>query len=181
MFDTSFAAIYKIGDCSLSLSKAKKPVTGIDDRIDVYWEVDDIDAAFRTLIEKGATSLTPVTQVLNIRIAKVVDPFGNVIGLTGDVEPDTNRTVENKPSETAMSVAFCRALFAKDNRDEIKGADYLAEIFLTDEAKKLLQDEKSQRWAVQNLITSPLYGYLIARTSYIDSVFIRACNTDIKR
>lgn len=32
------------------------------------------------------------------------------------------RSIENQPSETAMTVAFCRALAAKDERDAIKGS-----------------------------------------------------------
>ena len=74
-----------------------------------------------------------------------------------------------------MSVTFCRALASKDEREEIKGPDNIAEIFLAEEAKKLLIDNTTRKWAIQQLVTSPLYGYFIARTAYIDSVFQKVC------
>jgi hypothetical protein len=45
------------------------------------------------------------------------------------------RSVQDVPSETAMATATMRALAAHDERDEIRGADYLAEVFLTDDRK----------------------------------------------
>jgi methyltransferase (TIGR00027 family) len=179
VYDTPFAVIFRVGDCSLSLSIAKNSFPENTGRIDVYWEVDDIDSAFQKLIQNGAKIHTPITQVLNIRIARVVDPFGNIIGLSGEAQKAEKRTVENQPSETAMSVAFCRALAAKDEREELKGPDFLAEIFLTDEAKTALFDNNSRKWAVQNLVTSPLYGYFLARTAFVDSIFISACKDEI--
>jgi predicted enzyme related to lactoylglutathione lyase len=179
IFDTPFAKIYKIGNCSLSLAKSKNPLVKPDERMDVYWEVDDIDSAFEKFVQHGAQVKTPVKQVLNIRIAQLIDPFGKVIGLTGELLNKENRTVEKQPSETAQSVAFCRALASKEKRQEIKGPDYLAELFLTDETKKILQDDDSRKWAIQNLVTSPLYGYFIARTAFIDSIFNNAYENDI--
>ncbi len=181
VFDTPFAKIYNIGNCSLSLAKAMNPLVNPDLRMDVYWEVDDIDAAFEKFVRQGAQVKTPVKQVLNIRIAQVIDPFGNIIGLTGELLDKADRTVEKQPSETALSVAFCRALAAKESREEVKGSDYLAELFLTDEAKKLIDNDNSRKWAIQNLVTSPLYGYFIARTAFIDSIFKNACDNDISQ
>lgn len=157
------------------------PLVNPDLRMDVYWEVDDIDAAFEKFVRQGAQVKTPVKQVLNIRIAQVIDPFGNIIGLTGELLDKADRTVEKQPSETALSVAFCRALAAKESREEVKGSDYLAELFLTDEAKKLIDNDNSRKWAIQNLVTSPLYGYFIARTAFIDSIFKNACDNDISQ
>jgi len=42
-------------------------------------------------------------------------------------------SVEHKPSETAMGAAMLRALAALDEREEIRGPAYLAEIFLTED------------------------------------------------
>ena len=179
IFDTPFAAIYNFGGCSLSLAKAKNPLAEVNGRMDVYWEVDDIDSAFATFVHHGARIQTPVKKVLNIRVAQLIDPFGNVIGLTGDLSKPEDRTVEKQPSETAMSVAFSRALASKDDRTELKGPDDLAEIFLNDEAKRILHDGDSRKWAVQNLVKSPLYGYFIARTAFMDSIFLDACENDI--
>jgi methyltransferase (TIGR00027 family) len=178
-FDSPFAVIFIVGDCSLSLAKGKNPLPENTERIDVYWEVDDIDAVFAKFIENGAVSHTPIKAALNIRVAKVIDPFGNIIGLTGPVAEINKRTVEEQPSETAMSVAFCRALAFKEDREEIKGPDYLAESFLKDEAKKILADANSRNWAIQNLVTSPLYGYFISRTAFFDSIFESALKENI--
>ncbi|MGD8780375.1 MAG: SAM-dependent methyltransferase [Ignavibacteria bacterium] len=178
-FDTPFAKIYNIGNCSLSLVKSKTPMNEANNKMDVYWEVDDIDSAFEKFVHHGARIQTPIKQVLNTRIAQVIDPFGNIIGLTGESLNQEDRTVEKQPSETALSVAFCRALASKESRKELKGLDYLAELFLTDEAKKILYDDDSRKWAIENLVTSPLYGYFIARTAFIDSIFNNACDDDI--
>ena len=181
VFDTPFAVIFNVGDCSLSLSKVVPPAQECAERVDTYWEVDDIDAAFQRLVESGAQTHTPVRAVLNIRIAKVIDPFGNLIGITGSALDARGRSVENQPSETAMTAAFCRALAAKDERAEIKGQDYLAEIFLTDEAKKPLADYPSRKWTIQNLVTSTLYGYFLSRTAYIDALFRKSLAEHVRQ
>jgi len=179
VFDTPFAKIYNIGDCSLSLAKSPASSNEPCESMHVYWEVDDIDSVFEKMVSMGAQVKSPVKQVFNIRIAQLVDPFVNVIGLTGELKNTENRTVEKQPSETAQTVAFCRALAFKDNRQEVKGPDYLAELFLNDDAKKILQNEDSRKWAKENLVTSPLYSYFIARTSFIDSIFKSACEENI--
>ena len=181
VFDTPFAVIFKVGDCSLSLSKAAKPWSEASSRMDVFWEVDDIDLVFNQLIERGARIQQPVTPVLNISVAKVLDPFGNCIGLSGKPRKEEKKTVEEKPSETAMSAAFCRALAFKDDREEIQGPDFLAEQFLTDEARKTLADAKSRKWMIENVVTSPLYGFMIARTAFLDAVFKKACQDEISQ
>ena len=179
LFEAPFAAVYMVGDCSLSLSKSKGSLPEFNERVEVYWEVDDIDFAYTKLIEEGAKPKTEIQPVLNIRIAKVIDPFGNIIGLSGKAPDTEKRTIESHPSESAMTTAFCRALAYKDEREEIKGPDNLAEIFLNDEAIKILNDSTSRKWAIESLVSIPLYGYFIARTAFIDSIFINACNENI--
>jgi len=172
VFSAPFVAIYKIGECSLSLSLHQSPTSSdTNERTETYWEVEDIDVTYKRLLDLGAKPLMPVKTVLNIRIAKVTDPFGNTIGITGSMPDVKNRTVEHQPSETAMTTAFCRALAFLEDRKEIQGPDSLAELFLTDEAKKPLNDSATRKWAIQNLVTAPLYGYLLARTAYFDRIF----------
>lgn len=174
VLDTPFFVIFKIGECTLSLTK-NDPASSVNvESSETYWEVDNIDLSYQKLIELGAKVHTPIKEVLNIRIAKVIDPFGNVVCITGAQLNTQERTIEKKPSETAMIAAFARAVAAKDDRMKIKGPDYLAELFLTDEGKKPLSDVASRKWAIQNLITPPLYGYFICRTAYIDSIFKKA-------
>jgi methyltransferase (TIGR00027 family) len=174
LFDSPIAAIFKVGDCSLSLSKSVTHAQPAEERVATYWEVDDVDAAYKRLIESGATPVTAVKDVLNIRIAQVRDPFGNILGLSGPPLNVQDRTVEQQPSETAMSAAFCRALAAKDERKEITGPDVLAALFTKDKGKELLKDSTSRKWAIDHLVSSALYGYFIARTAYFDGVFCQA-------
>jgi hypothetical protein len=47
----------------------------------------------------------------------------------------TEKSVQSQPSETALATATLRALAALDEREKIKGHDYLAEIFLDAESK----------------------------------------------
>ena len=178
VFDTPFAKIYRIGDCSLSLAKSEAPINKANG-IDVYWEVDDIDSAFKKFVLHGAQVKTPIKHILNIQIAQLIDPFGNIIGLTSEQLHEEERTVEKKPSETALSVAFCRAAAVKEKRAEIKGPDYLAELFISDDSQKILNDDKSLKWTIQNIVTSPLYGFIISRTAFIDSIFKNACEDNI--
>src|ERR687893_478682 len=47
-----------------------------------YWGVNDIEAAYRHMIDRGAAAREPVTDVGgDIKVASVTDPFGNAIGL----------------------------------------------------------------------------------------------------
>ena len=173
VFDTPFAAIFNIGGNSLSIVKQTGPLHSDNERSTTYWEVDDIDDSYKTLLESGATSHTEVKTILNIKTAKVIDPFGNIIGITGMAD-SKKQAVENQPSETAMNVAFSRAIAALEDREKIKGRDYIAEIFLDDDKKKYLKDKMLREVAINKFITPRLYGYLLARTAFIDNVFEKA-------
>ena len=179
IFDSPFVVIFNINGCSLSLSKINHAVSDIPETTEIYWEVDNIDETYQRLIENNAKVHTPIKDIMNIRIAKVIDPFGNIIGLSGNQTAIKERTVEKRPSETALNVAFCRALAFKDEREEIKGPDYLAELFLNEDAKKALKDNSSRIWTIKNLITSPLYGYLLSRTEYIDDIYKKQLSDNI--
>lgn len=181
VLDTPFLVIFKIGECTLSLAKSNSASSVNVESSETYWEVDDIDLAYQKLVELGAKVHTSIKEVLNIRIAKVIDPFGNMVCITGSQQDAQERTIEKKPSETAMIAAFARAVSAKEDRLQIKGPDYLAELFLTDEGKKPLSDIASRRWAIQNLITPPLYGYFICRTAYIDSIYKKALSENFSQ
>lgn len=179
ILDTPFVIIFRVGDCTLSLSKTNNPNRPESEQAEIYWEVDDIDSSLQKMIDMGAKEHMPITDRLNIRIAKVIDPFGNIIGITGSQPEVHRRSVENRPSDSAMVLAFCRALAFKDEREEIKGSDYLAECFLTEESKKPLKDSASRKWAIEKLITSPKYGYSISRTAYIDAIFKKCLSENI--
>ena len=171
MFDNPFVVVFKVGDCTLSIAKTNAPLNDAAEQTETFWEVEDIDSSFQKLIRLGARQHTAVKDVLNIRIAKVIDPFGNIIGITGFPLDIKKRSVENKPSESALIVTFCRALSANDEREEIKGPDFLAEYFLSEEGKKSLKDRASRKWTIQQMITSPKFGFIVSRTAFFDFIF----------
>ncbi|MEW5957134.1 MAG: SAM-dependent methyltransferase [Chloroflexota bacterium] len=178
VFDTPFIVIFAVGDFRLNLVPTTKPAPRSDERVVAYWAVADIDVAYQRLLEAGATPHTEIRPVLDTRLAKVVDPFGNILGIAGKAA-DRKESVENQPSESAMTVAFCRALAANDEREEIRGPDYLAEIFLTEDGRRPLKDRTSREWVIKKLVTPELYAYFIARTAYIDHIFEQALRANL--
>jgi len=179
VFDTPFAVIFTVGGCSLSVIKGIPPLPEDTRRIITYWEVEDVDSAYQTLLEAGALPVSEVKTVFSIKVAQVADPFGNVIGITGDAVRPEEQTVDRRPSEAARTVAYCRALAALDDREEIRGPDSLASIFLSDDDRRTLKDHASREWVITRLITPRLFGYFMARTAYIDEVFKKALRSNI--
>jgi methyltransferase (TIGR00027 family) len=174
VFETPNAAVFVAGDCSLSLVKGEPPLPESNNRVETFWSVDDIEASYEELLAAGAKPLAPVRALLNIKMAKVLDPFGNSIGLTAVASNVKESAVENQPSETALNIAICRALAALEERDEIKGPDFMAELFLPEEGKKHLRDAASRTWGMQRGISPSLYAYTIARTAYLDAAYKNA-------
>jgi methyltransferase (TIGR00027 family) len=82
--------------------------------------------------------------------------------------------LEKQASGTAMATAFMRALAAYDPRKEVRGKDYLAEIFLEEEQKKPLKDLKIRAWVMKNRIAPGAYEFMIARTAFFDRIVEQA-------
>jgi methyltransferase (TIGR00027 family)/uncharacterized protein (TIGR02118 family) len=84
-------------------------------------------------------------------------------------DQSSDETLEEKPSQTAAYVAFCRALSFRDQRADIRGPDSLAHLFIPDEAKKSLESADS----IQRGITfsGQIFGMLVARTAFFDTKF----------
>ncbi|HVO70577.1 MAG TPA: SAM-dependent methyltransferase [Aggregatilineaceae bacterium] len=84
--------------------------------------------------------------------------------------------LETQPSASALNVARCRAIAANEPREEIRGPDYLAEIFLGDDARKSLKDPATHALILKKLaaVSPGGYEYFIARTAYMDAVVERA-------
>jgi methyltransferase (TIGR00027 family) len=96
------------------------------------------------------------------------------------MEADTSkRSVEYQPSATAMATAFLRALTSYDEREEVKGPDYLAEVFLTEDRKRLLKDPIVREWVMRNKITPGMYEFMIARTAFFDYVVQQALRENV--
>ena len=93
---------------------------------------------------------------------------------------DTSKmSVEHKPSETAMGAATLRALAALDERKEIRGPDYLAEIFLTEDRKNALRDPAIRESVIKKRIIPGMYEFLIARTAFFDDIVEQALRENI--
>jgi len=162
---------FVIGDSMLGLVPGAGTSTQSDGRVIASWSVNDVDAAYRRLLDLGATVHTELRTVQQKRTGAVIDPFGNVIGITGSPGDPQKQSVEEQPSESAMGVTICRALGARDGRPGLRGRDNLAEIFLADDRKKILADQASREYIIQKMVTPELYGYILARTAYLDRVF----------
>ncbi len=78
--------------------------------------------------------------------------------------------VKHEVSGTARATAMMRALAAHDPRQEIRGADNLAELFLAEEQKAPLKDPKVRDWVMKNRIPPGAYEFMIARTAFFDEV-----------
>lgn len=78
-FDQPFYVGFSVGGFELGLMPDATPgIAGAQ----ALWGVDDADGAFARLLQLGATSLEPVTDVGDgIRVAAVQDPFGNRFGI----------------------------------------------------------------------------------------------------
>lgn len=79
-FDQPFYVGFNVGGFELGLT----PDGGPDAKtvVGAFWGVKDIDAAHSRLLELGAVPRTEVQDVgEGIRVADVLDPFGNVLGI----------------------------------------------------------------------------------------------------
>ena len=80
-FDQPFYVGFNVGGFELGLDPDPSSSAGAGGVI-VYWGVRHVDVALKRLLSLGATERTNVQDVgEGIRIATVLDPFGNVFGV----------------------------------------------------------------------------------------------------
>ena len=80
-FDQPFYVGFDVGGYELGLDPDPSSSAGSGGVV-VYWGVADADTALKRLISLGATERTNVQDVGGkIRLATVLDPFGNVLGV----------------------------------------------------------------------------------------------------
>ncbi len=78
-FDEPFYVGFAVGGFELGLIPDGQSSTS---GAQALWGVADIAAAFARLIDLGAAALDPVTEVGGgIKVAAVIDPFGNRLGI----------------------------------------------------------------------------------------------------
>ena len=95
----------------------------------------------------------------------------------------TNKSVEQKPSETALFAALRRTIAHKEFRNEKFGPDDLAEYFLPPHFRFFLRFTKI-RENTKNKLNDALPGlneYMIARTAYFDRLFVDALDNEIRQ
>ena len=101
--------------------------------------------------------------------------------MSKSLEADTSkRLVEHQPSETAMANATMRALAAHDEREEVRGSDYLAELFLNEDRKSPLKDPAVREWVMKNKIAPGAYEFMIARTAFFDHVVEQTLRENVR-
>lgn len=80
-FDEPFYVGYSIAGYELGLQPEEGPVTK-GDSVVTYWGVEDIDAAYKRLLELGASAhQEPMDVGGAIKVASVKDPWENVFGI----------------------------------------------------------------------------------------------------
>ena len=81
-FDQPFYAGFNIAGYELGLDPDPSSATGTGTSAIAYWGVADAEAALAHLVGLGATDRLGVQDVgEGIRLASVIDPFGNVFGI----------------------------------------------------------------------------------------------------
>ena len=80
-FDQPFYIGYEVGGYELGLDPNRAPATSTNGPF-TYWGVDDIEIALKSVLAIGAKAHMAIADVGdNIKVASVLDPFGNVVGL----------------------------------------------------------------------------------------------------
>lgn len=81
-FDEPFYVGFNIGGYELALDPDRSPAQPAGSGAIVYWGVDDVEAELNRLLSLGAKPHIPFQDVGgDIKVASVLDPFGNAIGL----------------------------------------------------------------------------------------------------
>jgi methyltransferase (TIGR00027 family) len=173
IFDTPFAVLFSIGDSIFGLSLTTSTTMKGDDSIIAYWEVDDIDSEYKRLLQLGATVHTEINIAFNRKRAAVIDPFGNILGIRSTAKDANKGTVEQQPSQTAMGAAIARAVAVIGEKEEIRGPDYLAEIFLPENIKVSLKEPAMMKEMMASRMPG-MYEYIMARTAFIDHIVEQA-------
>ncbi len=181
LVDSPFIVLFQLDQAVLALVPLPAGVTGggSPGGQTAYWQVEDVEAVRQALLAAGAGPGDEMVTVVNQRVATVIDPFGNRIGICGPVPAADRQTVHKEPSQSARTVAFCRALAAAEEDPARRGPDNLAVIFLDEETRRPLGDAASRQWVIQKLVTPGLYGYFFARTAYLDAAFRAAIQSNL--
>jgi predicted enzyme related to lactoylglutathione lyase len=80
-FDEPFYVGFTVGGFELGLDP-DAPATNAAGGVQAYWAVEDVEAAYSGLVALGAAPHEAPKEVGGgIKVATVLDPFGNILGL----------------------------------------------------------------------------------------------------
>ena len=79
-FDQPFYVGFNIGGFELGLDPDMSGVSKGNNAV-AYWGVKDATATYKRMLEHGAKQHSDVNDVGGVRVATVIDPFGNVFGI----------------------------------------------------------------------------------------------------
>jgi len=177
VFSSPIVVMFAVGDVMLDLTPADRAAPACEPQAIAYWGVEDIEAAYRELIGAGATARGEIiTTAVKSRAATLVDPFGNIFGITGK-PATTKQSLDDQPSQSALGVTLFRAFATRDARPDVRGQDYLAEKFLPEELRKMVDNSAAREWVITKAPGS--YEYFIARTAFFDAVVRRALDENV--
>jgi|SRR5688572_7829668 len=81
-FSEPFYVGFNVGGFELGLDPDAKDLAQGSGGVIAYWGVENADAALKRLLELGATTHRPIQDVgEGIRVASVLDPSGNILGI----------------------------------------------------------------------------------------------------
>lgn len=81
-FDQPFYVGFNVAGYELGLDPDASSAPGGKGGVVAYWGVANAEEAFRRLVSLGAAERSPVQEVgEGIRVATVLDPFGNIFGI----------------------------------------------------------------------------------------------------
>lgn len=177
VFDSPILVIFAVGDVMLNLTPAQGSAPSGEPQAIAYWGVEDIETAREQLLETGATARGEIiTTVVKSRAATLVDPFGNTFGIAGK-PPTGKQSLDDQPSQSALGVTMFRAFATRDARPEIRGDDDLAEKFLPEELRQMVDNPAAREWVIAKAPGS--YEYFIARTKFFDRVVREALDENL--
>ncbi|MCP4694593.1 MAG: SAM-dependent methyltransferase [Desulfobacterales bacterium] len=173
--DLPSLAIFEIGNNRLGLKLVDSPSGSNGSGPVVYWGVVDINAEYDRLIDLGAAELNGIRDMGGgVHRAELKDPFGNTLGIGGMAGAPDNKAIEEKPSKTALWTTHMRALSTREENEEIRGRDSLAEIFLPEEEFKAIRDMATIQEVREKYFVIGVYEYVMARTRSFDRFFKQA-------
>jgi methyltransferase (TIGR00027 family) len=102
-------------------------------------------------------------------------------GISPEALMTPSSSIETQASGTAAATTFLRALAACDPREDLRGKDHLAEIFLEENQTKPLHDPALRAWVMQHQLSPGAYAFMLARTAFFDHVFAQALQARLEQ